>query len=49
MKKRAIIYCESQFRSMDGKTANGLIREPVYMKLLLSLIAQKKDKIRDNS
>lgn len=28
MKKRAIIYCEKQFGSMDGKTANGLIREP---------------------
>lgn len=28
MKKNAIIYCEAQFSSMDGKTANGLIREP---------------------
>lgn len=28
MKKRAIIYCEQQFGSMDGKTANGLIRDP---------------------
>lgn len=28
MKKKAIIYCEGQFGSMDGKTANGLIREP---------------------
>ncbi|NSL52845.1 DUF1611 domain-containing protein [Calidifontibacillus erzurumensis] len=28
MKKRAIIYCENQFGSMDGKTANGLVREP---------------------
>ena len=28
MKKRAIIYCENQFGTMDGKTANGLIREP---------------------
>ena len=27
MKRRAIVYCESQFGSMDGKTANGLIRE----------------------
>ncbi|WP_027408109.1 DUF1611 domain-containing protein [Anoxybacteroides tepidamans] len=26
MKKYAIIYCENQFGSMDGKTANGLIR-----------------------
>ncbi|WP_026678613.1 DUF1611 domain-containing protein [Fictibacillus gelatini] len=28
MKKSAIIYCENQFGSMDGKTANGLIRDP---------------------
>lgn len=28
MKKRAIIYCEKQFGLMDGKTANGLVREP---------------------
>lgn len=28
MKKQAIIYCEHQFGSMDGKTANGLVREP---------------------
>jgi len=28
MRKNAIIYCEAQFSSMDGKTANGLIREP---------------------
>ena len=27
MKRRAIIYCENQFGSMDGKTANGLIRD----------------------
>ncbi|QHC05637.1 DUF1611 domain-containing protein [Anoxybacillus sp. PDR2] len=26
MKKYAIVYCENQFGSMDGKTANGLIR-----------------------
>lgn len=26
MSKRAIIYCENQFGSMDGKTANGLVR-----------------------
>lgn len=26
MKKTAIIYCEGQFGTMDGKTANGLIR-----------------------
>ncbi|GER67340.1 hypothetical protein BpJC7_13600 [Weizmannia acidilactici] len=28
MKKRAIVYCENQFGTTDGKTANGLIREP---------------------
>ena len=28
MRKSAIVYCEAQFSSMDGKTANGLIREP---------------------
>lgn len=27
MGNRAIIYCENQFGSMDGKTANGLVRE----------------------
>lgn len=27
MKKYAVIYCENQFGSMDGKTANGLIRD----------------------
>lgn len=27
MKKRALVYCEHQFGSMDGKTANGLVRE----------------------
>lgn len=27
MKKNAIVYCENQFGSMDGKTANGLVRE----------------------
>jgi uncharacterized NAD-dependent epimerase/dehydratase family protein len=26
MKKYAIVYCENQFGSMDGKTANGLVR-----------------------
>lgn len=26
--RQAIIYCDGQFGSMDGKTANGLIREP---------------------
>lgn len=34
MNKRAIIYCEGQFGSMDGKTANGLIREPGYYEIL---------------
>lgn len=33
MRKRAIIYCEGQFGSMDGKTANGLIREPGYYEI----------------
>lgn len=33
MKKIAIIYCEGQFGSMDGKTANGLIREPGYYEI----------------
>lgn len=27
MKKYAIVYCEHQFGSMDGKTANGLVRD----------------------
>lgn len=27
MKKQAILYCEGQFGEIDGKTANGLIRE----------------------
>ena len=33
MKKRAIIYCERQFGSMDGKTANGLIRNPGFYEI----------------
>lgn len=33
MRKSAIIYCEGQFGSMDGKTANGLIREPGYYEI----------------
>ena len=33
MKRRAIIYCENQFGSMDGKTANGLIRDPGYYQI----------------
>ncbi|RLL48377.1 DUF1611 domain-containing protein [Oceanobacillus piezotolerans] len=28
MSKHAVVYCEYQFGSMDGKTANGLVREP---------------------
>ncbi|NLY80295.1 MAG: DUF1611 domain-containing protein [Lysinibacillus sp.] len=33
MRKSAIIYCEGLFGSMDGKTANGLIREPGYYEI----------------
>ncbi len=42
MKKRAIIYCESQFSSMDGKTANGLIREPGNYSIVAVIDSTKK-------
>ena len=42
MKKRAIIYCESQFSSMDGKTANGLIREPGNYSITAVIDSTKK-------
>ena len=42
MKKRAIIYCENQFSSMDGKTANGLIREPGNYSITAVIDSTKK-------
>lgn len=42
MEKRAIIYCESQFSSMDGKTANGLIREPGNYSITAVIDSTKK-------
>lgn len=42
MTKRAIIYCESQFSSMDGKTANGLIREPGSYSITAVIDSTKK-------
>jgi len=34
MKRHAVIYCEKQFGSMDGKTANGLIRNSGIYEIL---------------
>ena len=42
MKKHAIIYCENQFSSMDGKTANGLIREPGNYSITAVIDSTKK-------
>lgn len=42
MKKNAIIYCETQFSSMDGKTANGLIREPGKYSITAVIDSTKK-------
>ncbi|MEK4029336.1 DUF1611 domain-containing protein [Pseudobacillus sp. FSL P4-0506] len=41
MQKRAIIYCENQFGTMDGKTANGLIREPGNYKITAIIDSSK--------
>lgn len=43
MNKRAIIYCEGQFGSMDGKTANGLIREPGNYEILSVIDSTKNN------
>ena len=42
LKKYAIIYCENQFSSMDGKTANGLIREPGNYSITAVIDSTKK-------
>jgi len=42
MRKSAIVYCESQFSSMDGKTANGLIREPGNYSITAVIDSTKK-------
>ena len=42
MKKNAIIYCEAQFSSMDGKTANGLIREPGNYSIMAVIDSTKR-------
>lgn len=39
--KRAIIYCENQFGSMDGKTANGLIRDSGFYKIVAVIDSSK--------
>jgi len=41
MKKKAIIYCEGQFGSMDGKTTNGLVREPGYYDIIAVIDSTK--------
>lgn len=41
MERRAIIYCENQFGSMDGKTANGLIRDPGYYQIMAVIDSTK--------
>lgn len=41
MKKKAIVYCEGQFGSMDGKTANGLVREPGYYDIVAVIDSTK--------
>ncbi|HZG73496.1 MAG TPA: DUF1611 domain-containing protein [Chondromyces sp.] len=42
MEKRAIIYCENQFGSMDGKTANGLVREPGHYTITAVIDSTKR-------
>jgi uncharacterized NAD-dependent epimerase/dehydratase family protein len=44
MEKRAIIYCENQFGSMDGKTANGLIRDPGHYQIIAVIDSTKAGK-----